>query len=308
MFTPMLVIIGQWFDKKKGKAMGVASMGCGLGSIVIAPLCQYWMSSSGFYYTMVSLSGVLLHGLVAGSLLWPPPVIKLKESVICQKSLEPSTNELQIQNPETGNHSKEDVKTSEKRNIDDHDNVDPDERDGQNNFSICTCLSVILRNGPWKEFIVLRHPVFLLYCFNLGTMSYAVIFYLLFLPSLAYEMGFTKQSGSLLLALAGGFDIAGRLIWGAIFDLRRIRPHRRLIHSILGVVLALTALVTGLAPPSFPIIATLVALWGIFQGGYHGQRITVVSQYVPTREFTSAVGVLILFQGLGNLTCPLVSG
>jgi MFS family permease len=47
-YFPALAVINQWFDKRKGFAMGVAASGAGLGGLVMSPLTRYILSNYGW--------------------------------------------------------------------------------------------------------------------------------------------------------------------------------------------------------------------------------------------------------------------
>ena len=48
--------------------------------------------------------------------------------------------------------------------------------------------------------------------------------------------------------------------------------------------------------------------FGFFAGGYHAQRVTVISEFVPKKMQQNAVGVSVFFQGVGNLLISPIGG
>ena len=44
IFTPIIVIINDYFDKRKGTAMAISTLGSGLGTVAIAPLATFLLS------------------------------------------------------------------------------------------------------------------------------------------------------------------------------------------------------------------------------------------------------------------------
>ena len=54
LYGPGYVIVGYYFEKRKGLANAVTSSGIGAGVFTIPPLFNYWMHSYGYLGTMVS--------------------------------------------------------------------------------------------------------------------------------------------------------------------------------------------------------------------------------------------------------------
>jgi MFS family permease len=53
VYLSSLVSISQWFDKKKGLAMGIATSGAGLGGLALAPLQEFMIRNMGYKTTLV---------------------------------------------------------------------------------------------------------------------------------------------------------------------------------------------------------------------------------------------------------------
>src|SRR5262249_29450299 len=56
---PNQVLLSQWFDKARGKAMGLAYLGIGLGGFVVFPL-SYWLASRLGWHGALQALGVLI--------------------------------------------------------------------------------------------------------------------------------------------------------------------------------------------------------------------------------------------------------
>ena len=52
----------------------------------------------------------------------------------------------------------------------------------------------------------------------------------------------------------------------------------------------------------------VTVLFGLFEGGFHSQRATIVSEFVDKNQMASTVGFVIAFQGVGNMLGPPVAG
>ena len=52
----------------------------------------------------------------------------------------------------------------------------------------------------------------------------------------------------------------------------------------------------------------MIIYWGLVEGGFHGQRTTILTEIVPLEQQSIAVGLSILSQGIGNTVAPLTGG
>ena len=73
VFSPSYVAVSQWFDKKKGKAMALSTLGSGLGSICMAPLIALLIDQYDYFGTMLIIGSLLLNNAVGGALYRTPP-------------------------------------------------------------------------------------------------------------------------------------------------------------------------------------------------------------------------------------------
>ncbi|KAL3886821.1 hypothetical protein ACJMK2_026788 [Sinanodonta woodiana] len=71
LYLPAIVMVGQYFEKRRALATGIAVCGSGLGGFVFAPLCEYLLSEYGWKGAMWIISGIILNGVVFASLFRP---------------------------------------------------------------------------------------------------------------------------------------------------------------------------------------------------------------------------------------------
>ena len=67
-YSPSYVAVTQWFDKKKGKAMALSTLGTGLGSVCMAPLIALLVDEYNYFGTMLIIGALLLNNSVGGAL------------------------------------------------------------------------------------------------------------------------------------------------------------------------------------------------------------------------------------------------
>jgi sugar phosphate permease len=69
VYIPVMVMVSNWFSSKRGRAMGIATAGQGLGGIILSPLSTYLISNLGWRISW----GVL--GLLTWAIMIPPALL-----------------------------------------------------------------------------------------------------------------------------------------------------------------------------------------------------------------------------------------
>jgi MFS family permease len=69
IFAGVMSTVSRWFDRKRGIALGIASSGAGLGTVVIAPLAAYLISSFDWRMAFAIIGGIILLVVIPSSRL-----------------------------------------------------------------------------------------------------------------------------------------------------------------------------------------------------------------------------------------------
>ena len=121
--------------------------------------------------------------------------------------------------------------------------------------------------------------------------------------------GLSLASASLLVALANGVGIVGRIAWGVISDraLARGRKPLLLLLNAAGLLAAVALLVTpGSAPVA--VFAVLAAFAGFALIGYQGLWITMVAELAGPRRVGAATGFAVTFVQVSIASTPALYG
>ena len=251
--------------------MSMSTLGSGVGTFAMAPIITALLNEYMFCGAMLVMAGMQFNNLIAGALYRP-----LKQH--------PKQQELKQMNHE----KKEPL-------LDKKDNAENKEQDSK-------------QKSFWKsQTEILTNVTFLIYGFQIFAMSICIQTFLTYLPSLSEQYGSSKTMAALLLSVVGLSDMAGRFIFGFLFDLRTVRYRRRLFHACLGIPVGLLCLLMGYLS-SYTMFMVVGVLYGVVEGGFHSQRATIVSEFVSKDKMSSTVGFVIFFQGFGNLAGPPVAG
>ena len=176
MFTPSYIIVGQYFNKRKGKAMGIATMGSGLGSVAMAPIIALLLKHYSFFGTMLILSAIQLHNCVFGALFRPPPEHK-SEHIIgkVDENLDHDENEDGSEDLKAMNSDCEENKETQTISVNGNTNsaIDGTNEDDNKKSRIQRILT---------PFAIMTNRTFLLYGLQIIAFSACMSLYVLFLP------------------------------------------------------------------------------------------------------------------------------
>ena len=253
--------------------MAFSTLGSGLGNVALSPLLVYLLHEYSYSGAFLILGGIMLHNCFAGSLFRP-----LRTS---------RKNEMAKQGKELQDMKQDDKDTEDAKKC---------------------CLCACACSAECKERLSpLTNLTFLLYCLLIISMPFCIQASLVFVPSLCKEIGLSQTQAALLLSIFGFADISGRFFFGIVFDLQWIRPRRRPLHSCLGIIMGVAVICVSFVP-SFPIFIVNVIAWGFFEAGFHSQRATIQSSFLPKSQLTNVVGIMIFCQGVGNLSSSTLGG
>lgn len=71
VYLPAIVSVGEYFEKKRPFATGIAVCGSGIGTFIFSPLINYLSETYDWRSMLIITAGILLHGVVCGMLFRP---------------------------------------------------------------------------------------------------------------------------------------------------------------------------------------------------------------------------------------------
>ena len=252
--------------------MAMATLGSGFGSVALAPLATVLLQEYSWTGAMLIMGALMFHNGAVGGLLRPLPKIEINRD----------ENETELID---GNCEKEEPKGC-----------------------VPSCISSIATKCKESEgYKLLRNPTYLLYCFTVMGLPFFTQLTFLMIPPLAEERGLSRNEAALILSIMGISDMCGRFFHGVLFDLKFVRGRRRALYALLGMMLACVNVCFSL-PTTFAGFAAVAICWGLMESGFHGQRATVQSEFVPKSQISKSLGNMIFCQGVGNLLAPTTGG
>lgn len=310
-YAPGLVIVGQYFKKRRSLAVGVATAGGGLGTLLLPPLFEILFEEWGFTGAFIILAGFPLHLCISGGLYRPLVDNKDKH----RKLKDDETDDIELMPL----RHKEEVDGV--NNTDDHitKSAESDELTEKEKNALLIkrpSLKEIKRKILGKDdheskklidLTLLKNSRFLTFCIGICFLSLAFNSVLIFIPPLAKDLGLTRLQGAYILSISGLFDILGRLGSGVILNLKKIKPFRMIIYNTAMFLLGFLTFTLPLSS-SFIALSIAGAFYGLLTGIYTSQKSVILADILGSESLNSSFGILICFQGIGTLLGPPFTG
>lgn len=267
MIVSSLVIVMQYFDKRRPTAVALAVFGYSLGALIGGPFAQMLLDRYAWRGTLIIIGGIFLQTIVCAFLFRPP--------VLNQSSRQREQNPESVAAMDLDAHA-------EKRS---HD-----------------CLSK-LRNFLSSTvhmlgFTLLRYPPFLLYMVSGFCLSLGITVFLQHTPSRAVSLGIERHKAALLSTIMGATTGISRVALGFVANVPGV--NRLLQYSFSAVVSGAIQAATGFAK-SFPMIAVFVVLESISNGGFYCVQSTVIVDINGIENAARSQALLGFSSGLGIL-------
>jgi sugar phosphate permease len=265
---PVSVLISNWFVEKRGRAMGIANTGEGLGSLLLTPLAAVLIASFGWRSAYVVLgAGVLalLIPVVLGLRGRPQDVGLLPDGVAAGEG-DPSATPALGGAPAVASPA-----------------AAPD----------LTLAAALRGSAFWVTciawFVVLM-PVAAVNLHQVPLMT---------------DLGLSIERASLIAALAAGMSIVGRAGFGLLSERFPIRAVFSVCYVALGAGVALLWAATQLGPSTLWLY---VVVFGIAIGGAFALAPLFVAAVFGVRALGEIFGVLAIAATLGGAVGPWLAG
>ena len=274
ILNPGNVLLVQYFDKKKGKALSLSSMGMECGIIVLTFTYTFLLATYGYTGMMVVVGALMLNCVNAGALYRPiPKPANTKPDV-------QSSTEMKQLNTISGKF---------------------DKTAAENKTSCCSSFG--------QRFIIMKQKTFFLYFLNLCVLPFglqtAVIFILHYCVEL--DPSLTRTHLSIIWMIRSISALVGKFLSGFVFDHSAFRGRRRMLHSTIGVGAGVSLMCLSLAN-SFYAVIVIITIWGLLIQSFEAHTTTSMNEFVPKSLMSSAIGMVMFSRGIGNLLGPYSAG
>ncbi|XP_059138620.1 monocarboxylate transporter 12-like [Physella acuta] len=305
VYAPGLIIVGMYFDKRVGLASGLGTSGVGIGTFLLVPLVQVMAQGYGFIGTFLLIGGFSANTLVAGMLFRP-------------LSLHHKFTRAHKRKSQDDGHKSATTKTIRNKDFD----AVCELTEGKNlkartcqcmtsSFSICFPIETSSKSSNDKKklfhFYLLKEPPFLLFCISIWLFAMAFRTAFTFMPALIKSKGIPEPEAAMALSVAGIVDTVGRVLAGFLLDTSLLRPFRPYLYNLVIFALAGIAFLLPSLSGIVPYCAAC-GVYGLLSGAYISQKSVILKDILDPGHMANSFGILIVFQGLGNLLGPPFAG
>lgn len=270
--------INSYFDKKRGRAVGISMAGTGLGQMVLPHIVRILLDYYGFRLTIVILGSLALHGLVGASLFRPI------EQNVRRKGRNMKEIKLLL-----------DTKGDKEKKLDEIVVVcDPADKIEEKEPGCCQ--KALQRLVQAMDLELIKDPVFLSICVGTGLVYTSTInFSMLFPYFLQFSAGLSRKDTAMCMSVVAGADIVCRMGFPMITDRLKI-PYR--VSFLLGTV----GLLCGRT-----VLAESFSFWGLIVisgvcGGFKSATVVnnnlVISEHCKPETLPGGLGLSMIAKGL----------
>ncbi|KAI0238358.1 Monocarboxylate transporter 12 [Lamellibrachia satsuma] len=311
VYSPALVVVGEYFEKRRGVAVGMATAGTGVGAFVGPPLLVFLFERYGFFSALLIVGAIMYNCCVSGALYRP------LEDNLPKHATSPRLK-LSSGSPEPGGQTSGRDGRGDAMVLrgDDGCSAETTKEAAPLNGLVsdrnCSNWSSRLWRAVGAVGRLLGVSLWTDWRFALFASSQA-IFVMSFIPvsmlapAVAKHNGLSETQAAFVLSAMASGDIVGRLLSGFVFDLKLVRRH---IYRPFSAAM----LITALAILAWPFLVSFVAvifnaiICGVFGGVIVAQRTSMVCDLLGADRLSSTLGMLVAAQGVGVFVGPFIAG
>ncbi len=274
-------LVGIWFQRSRGRVMGITLMGNNFGGITFPPLTTLALGMS-WHWAFINLSPwqgtYLLFGLI-GILMTIYALVIVREF--------PTREQLRSRDKEA-------------------DAPSGDARSGD--------APVVLTGWTLKESLRTKAFYAITVAMMLGTFTYTAV--LTQVAAHLTEEGVSPRAAGIALSLLAGCGMTGKFIMGLLAD--RITARYALMVDLLGQsgFLVLLTYFAGVSIPlqmlapgaALPLVWVVVGCFGFFLGAFGALTPLIVQDAFGVRFYGSIMGVMSITMGVSSAVGPLLAG
>ncbi|XP_075072450.1 monocarboxylate transporter 9 [Mixophyes fleayi] len=326
LYTATVTITCQYFDKRRGLALGIVSTGSSVGTFIYASLQKELISLYGLDGCLLIIGALSLNILACGILM--RPLAKLSNATVEKPCLEKVPDTYLIYHEKEQNNE-EDIGMFEKEK--------PDVSDGdfcwqENNLSKrgsaaqCEIVkdysnSKVAEKNNCTQLVKNKCHRYLDYWEDTISLFKNKVFAALFINILLFDIGGfppgflledVAKSANIdkedmvvpLVSIIGIMMAIGKLVLGILADFKWINTLYLYVFTLIATGLAISAVPFAKTYTTLAVIAGTIGFftgnWSIFP--------YVTTDIVGLEKLTHAYGILMFFAGVGNCLGPPIVG
>ncbi|XP_019952317.1 monocarboxylate transporter 9 [Paralichthys olivaceus] len=319
VYAATLTITCQYFDKRRGLALGIVTTGTSVGAFIYATAQNELIAMYGLDGCLLIIGALALNLMACAGFMRPlyMPGYYLKRKAALERNTEeqlfdkPQVNDLQITAGSTVTSPEKTLTVKEMLiTIDGKDVGIQTEKKGSLLAGFAIMKVIKKKQQAYSRYMqsmyeILQDQAMVAFCFAVFLFSLGAFPPVLFIEDVAQSQGLVEEVSIIPLVSIGAIaTCVGKLVLGVLVDIRWI-------NSIY--LYAFTMFAGGVTLLLLPITKTymglqiLSALLGFFSGNW-SLTSYITTQIVGLDRLTQAHGILMFFGGLGIMLGPPVVG
>ncbi|KAK6179052.1 hypothetical protein SNE40_011498 [Patella caerulea] len=283
LYGPSLVMIGKYFEKRRGLVTGVAIAGGSVGQFIMPPIVRLLFDNYGLRGGLLLIGGIMFQCAITSSVMRPTSYYTLEQS----KSASSHLGLCFVKKMSKKREQLEHLDSSGIRK------TDSAESSGKCNFKNIIDLSLFKS----LKYIMLLSST----CFGVV----GAIFVAFYIPGHANDLGINEQDVVWLMTIVGGADLIGRVACGALADSGFIQRYNILVLSFLlnGILAIMVPLFT-----EFWHLTIYCTVYGLLGSFYFSLISLVLTDLFGLEKLPKTLGVLFFFEAIANSIAPFILG
>ncbi|XP_065496572.1 monocarboxylate transporter 14 isoform X2 [Caloenas nicobarica] len=326
VYLPAVVMVGQYFQKRRALAQGLSTTGTGFGAFLMTALLKYLCTEYGWRSTMFLQGAISLNLCVCGALMRPLSPKDVSEKYVVRSNSEDNKAKALSHSAETIKSSgplgdelekKEEATNEEVLHSVQHIDIGDKSRGGRNMYGLrilktVSQLTVTVRKGfaiwyssyfgaasLFTNRVFVAFIIWALFAYS----SFVIPF--IHLPEIVKQYNLSIQNNIFpLTSIIAIVHIFGKVILGIISDLPCISTWNVFLMANFTLV---TCILTLPLMHTYVSLAVVCALIG-FSSGYFSLMPVVTEDLVGTKHLANAYGIIICANGVSALLGPPFAG
>ncbi|XP_061171310.1 monocarboxylate transporter 12-like [Saccostrea echinata] len=308
-YGPALVVLGRYFNKKRGLAATLGNMGASFGSLIFPPVIRILLDNYGLKGALVVIGGLFLNLCVAGALM--RPIAFYKERIKCTTV---NSKELILSQNIWTTHDEIEGGRNHTPNVGNHttiDNCSHFKLTQENCYKgrMSTVKKVLLDKtkticNASIKFQVLQNLLFRMWipvCF-LAIIGCVQI--VIFIPPHAKDLQIADSKITLLVIMIGASNLFSKIF--VAFLIHRSCMTKTHMMAVSLIITGASCMFISLYT-DFLTISILSVIFGFFGTVYFGLFPAVIAEFVGVENLSSAMAINMLMQGLGlSISNPIL--
>jgi MFS family permease len=219
IYTPGIVIVGQYFEKRRGLAAGLSAATSGLGTFAFPPLAELLFDNFAFMGGFLILGALALNACVSAALYRP-----LEDSLPKEMRRKLKKNRQAQKEKEERERAKQEEVEGKSASL---------LENGNSMLKDCARCDHKNAVSQYVDLELLKQPSFVCFAISSGLAATSNLASIPLIVDHGRDCGIPEHQAVFLVSAVGIADTIGRALGGVLFDLPCVKGRRRLAYCFI---------------------------------------------------------------------------